>query len=438
MSRRTEKSQAAFESANKVLVGGVNSPVRAYCAVGGTPPVIAKAAGASITDLDDNTYLDYVGSFGPAILGHAPEQVVTAINKVARRGTSFGALCELETGLAGAIVAAMGSIEKVRFVTSGTEAVMTACRLARATTGRDKIIKCIGGYHGHSDGMLVSAGSGATTLGQPSSPGVPAGAAADTILVGYNDLPAAAGAFVDSPDKIAAILIEPVAGNMGVILPQEGYLQGLRDLCDANGALLIFDEVITGFRLAYGGAQEVFGVQADLTTLGKIIGGGLPIGAVGGRSELMNNLAPAGKVYQAGTLAGNPIAMAAGIAVLNVLRGDGVYDRLQEVADTLAAGLAEAAERAKLTGHVTLNHISSMLCCFFSAGPVSNYDQATASNTEAFAAYFHKMLDEGIYLPPSQFETMFVSTAHTTCDIERTIDAAAKGFLTAAKFMQNS
>ncbi len=438
MSRRTEKSQAAFDRANKVLVGGVNSPVRAYSAVGGSPPVIAKAAGASITDLDDNTYLDYVASFGPAILGHAPEQVVTAINKVARRGTSFGALCELETSLAGAIVAAMKTIEKVRFVNSGTEAVMTACRLARGVTDRDKIIKCIGGYHGHSDGMLVSAGSGATTLGVPSSPGVPAGATADTVLVDYNDLAGTAQAFVDSPEQIAAILIEPVAGNMGVILAQDGYLQGLRDLCDANGALLIFDEVITGFRLAYGGAQEVFGVEADLTTLGKIIGGGLPIGAIGGRSELMNNLAPAGKVYQAGTLAGNPIAMAAGIAVLNRLREDGVYDRLQETSDALAAGLADAAERAKLTEHVTINHISSLLCCFFRPGPVNNYDDATASNTEAFAAYFHKMLDEGIYLPPSQFETMFVSTAHTTSDIERTIEAAAKAFQSAAKFFQGS
>ncbi len=436
MSRRTEKSQAAFARASKVLVGGVNSPVRAFSAVGGTPPVIAKAAGASITDLDDNTYLDYVASFGPAILGHAPEQVVTAITKAARRGTSFGAPCELETALAGAIVAAMKSIEKVRFVTSGTEAVMTACRLARAVTGRDKIIKCIGGYHGHSDAMLVAAGSGATTLGVPSSPGVPAGAAGDTILVGYNDLGGAAQIFAQTPEKIAAILIEPVAGNMGVILPQDGYLQGLRDLCDANGALLIFDEVITGFRLAYGGAQELFPVEADLTTLGKIIGGGLPIGAVGGRSELMNNLAPAGKVYQAGTLAGNPIAMAAGIAVLNVLREEGVYDKLQKMTDYLATGLADAVDRAKLSEHVTINHISSMLCCFFSAGPVRNYDDATACNTEAFAAYFNKMLDEGIYLPPSQFETMFVSTTHTPSDIERTIEAGTKAFVIAAQSVQ--
>jgi len=438
MVRRTEKSQAAFERASKVLVGGVDSPLRAFAAVGGTPPVIAKAAGATITDVDDNTYVGYVGSYGPAILGHAPEQVVTAITKVARHGTSFGAPTEQESRLGEAIVAAVESVEKVRFVNSGTEAVMTAVRLARGATGRDKIIKCVGCYHGHSDAMLVSAGSGATTLGVPSSPGVPAGATADTILVGYNDLAAAGKAFADASGHVAAMLVEPVAGNMGVVPPAPGYLEGLRALCDEHGALLIFDEVMTGFRLSYGGAQERFGVRADLTTLGKIIGGGLPVGAVGGPAKIMEQLAPAGPIYQAGTLSGNPLAMAAGLATLQALREENVYSRLEARSARLAEGLACAAAKAKLSDAVAINRAGSMLCCFFRPAPVTNYEQATASNTEAFAAFFHKMLDEGVYLPPSQFEAIFVSTAHTDGDVDQTVTAAGKAFSAAAKLMRKA
>lgn len=433
--RRGEKSEAAFQRGKKVLVGGVNSPVRSFAAVGGTPPVITRAIGAYLTDLDENTYIDYVCSYGPLILGHAPEAVVTAVSKQALRGTSYGAPSEGETLLAEMIVAAIDSVEKVRFVSSGTEAAMTAVRLARGATGRAKIVKCIGGYHGHADALLVSAGSGATTLGVPSTPGVPAGAVADTILVPYNDLPAVEEAFAAAPEQIAALLLEPVAGNMGVVRPDDEYLQSLRRLCDQHGALLVLDEVMTGFRVAYGGAQELFGVRPDLTVLGKIIGGGMPVGAVAGPADLMDQLSPAGDIYQAGTLSGNPVAMAAGLATLQSLRQEGFYERLEDTSAALETGLRAAAEAAGLEGKACFNRVGSMICCFFAPPPVRDYAAATASNIKAFAAYFHEMLDGGVYLPPSQFEAIFVSAAHSQDDIAQTVKVAKGAFTAAAKLM---
>jgi len=438
MPRRIEKSQAAFERAAKVLAGGVNSPVRSYAAVGGTPLVIARAKGAHVTDIDGNTYVDYVGGYGPAILGHAPEQVVTAINKAARNGTSYGAPSELETRLAEAIVSAVASVEKVRFTNSGTEAVMTAVRLARGATGRAKLVKCIGCYHGHADALLVAAGSGATTLEAPSSAGVPQGAIADTILVPYNNLAAIGQVFEEFGEQIAAVLIEPVAGNMGVVAPEAGYLPSLRELCDNRGALLIFDEVMTGFRLAYGGAQQLYGVRPDITTLGKVIGGGLPVGAVGASAELMRHLAPEGPVYQAGTLSGNPVVMAAGLATLQTLREEGFYEQLEARSAELALGLEAAARQEGLTGKICINRVGSMLCCFFAPSPVDDYAAAAAANRRAFAAYFHAMLAGGVCIPPSQFEAMFVSAAHCDSDIEMTAKAAATAFASAAKLMKKA
>jgi glutamate-1-semialdehyde 2,1-aminomutase len=435
MPRRTEKSEAAFALASKVLVGGVNSPVRAFSAVGGTPPVIAKAKGSQITDIDDNTYVDYVCGYGPAILGHAAEPVVTAINKAVRHGTTYGAPTEVETKLGSAISAAIESIEQVRFVSSGTEAVMSAVRLARGVTGREKIVKCIGCYHGHADSFLVAAGSGAATLGTPSSPGVPAGAAAATLLVDYNDLAGVRNILEENPGQVAAILVEPIAGNMGVVPPGPGYLQGLRDLCDAHSTLLIFDEVITGFRVAYGGAQSLYGVKPDLTTLGKIIGGCMPVGAFGGRADIMQNLAPVGDVYQAGTLSGNPAAMSAGLATLTELREEGFYERLETISAEISAGLRAAAIEAGLGAKVCFNCVGAMMCCFFTPGPVTDFATASKSNLKAHAAYFHAMLDAGIYLAPSQFEAMLVSSAHTDADIELTIQAARTAFEAAGELM---
>jgi len=435
MPRRNEKSAAAFARACKVLVGGVNSPVRSFAAVGGVPPTIARAAGAHVTDVDDNTYVDYVGSYGPAILGHACEQVVTAINKQVRRGLTYGAPSRAETRLAEAIVAVLPAVEKVRFVSSGTEAAMTAVRLARGATGRDKIIKCAGCYHGHADAMLVAAGSGATTLGMPSSPGVPAASVGDTLTVEYNDAQAVGETLAAHEGQVAAVMLEPVAGNMGVIPPEPGYLQHLRDLCSRHGALLIFDEVMTGFRVARGGAQELYGVRPDLTVLGKVIGGGMPVGAVGGPADLMDQLAPTGKIYQAGTLSGNPVAMWAGLATLEALSADGFYELLEARSDALAAGLADAARGVGLEGRVCFNRVGSMLCCFFALSPVRNYTDALASNTKAFAAYFQGMLDAGVYLPPSQFEAIFVSAAHKQDDIEQTISAAHQAMPAAAALM---
>jgi len=435
MVRRTEKSQAAFERARKVLVGGVNSPVRAFTAVGGTPPVIVKAKGSTITDVDDNTYIDYVGSYGPAILGHASEEVVAAINKAAQRGTTFGAPTEAEVRLAEAIIAAMPSLEKVRFVSSGTEAAMSAVRLGRGATGRSKVIKCAGCYHGHADGMLVSAGSGAATLGVPSSPGVPDGTAADTITVPYNNLAAVQQAMRDNDGQVAAMIVEPVAANMGVVPPAEGYLLGLRNLCDTHGALLIFDEVITGFRVSPGGAQQLYGVRPDLTVLGKIIGGGLPVGAFGGPERLMKHLAPEGGVYQAGTLSGNPLAMAAGLATLQALLAEGFYESLEQLSATLADGLAAAARQAGLGGEVCINRVGSILSCFFTTPPVTNYQDVSNCDAKAYAAFFGSMLDAGVYLAPSPFEAMFVSSAHSEGDIAVTVEAATAAFAQASKLM---
>lgn len=432
MSRKTKLSQDAFERARKVLVGGVNSPVRAFAAVGGTPPVIAKARGAHITDVDGNTYVDYVASYGPAILGHAAPAVVTAIREAAARGMSYGAPTEAETLLAEEIIKAYPVMEKVRFTSSGTEAVMTAVRLARGATGRPKIIKCAGCYHGHADALLVSAGSGALTLGVPSSPGVPSGATADTILVPYNNLPAIAEAIAKFHGQIAAVLVEPVVGNMGVVKPADGYLAGLRELCTKNGVLLILDEVMTGFRLALGGAQELYGVRADITTLGKIIGGGMPVGAVGARADIMRHLAPEGPVYQAGTLSGNPVAMAAGMATLREIQQPNFYADLEQKSLAIEAGLLEAATDAGMRERIRINRVGSMMTVFFASTPVTDYATATASDTKAFATFFHAMLDGKIYLPPSQYEAFFVSAAHSEKDIAKTLRAGRLAFAAVA------
>jgi glutamate-1-semialdehyde 2,1-aminomutase len=432
--RSIANSEAAFDRAKKVMPGGVSSPVRAFHAVGGSPLFVKHAEGCTITDVDGNDYIDYVGSYGPMIVGHADERVVTALSKSIGKGTSYGAPTEAETNLASAIISALPSVEMIRFVNSGTEAAMSAIRLARAATGRDLIIKCIGCYHGHSDGLLVSAGSGALTLGTPSSPGVPKSIASSTVLVPYNDLTAAKDAFEKYAGKIACFVVEPVAGNMGLIPPSPGYLIGLRELCDRHGALLLFDEVMTGFRVAWGGAQVLYHIKPDLTCLGKVIGGGLPVGAYAGPKKLMELVSPAGPVYQAGTLSGNPLAMAGGIATLEILKEPGAYETLEERSAALAKGLAAAAEDRKVP--VAINRVGSMLCVFFireSGQTVTNYAQATACDTKRFAAFFHAMLGNGIYLPPSQFEAWFVSLAHTEEAINKTIDAADAAFKSVAE-----
>ncbi len=428
MIRRTERSEAAHQRAQRVLVGGVNSPVRAFAAVGGVPAMIARAKGSKITDIDGNTYVDYVASYGPAILGHAPESVVAAINKAVVAGSSYGAPTEAETLLAEAIVAAVPSMKKVRFVSSGTEAVMSAIRLARGVTGRRKIVKFVGCYHGHSDALLVSAGSGATTLGVPSSPGVPKGAVADTLLANYNSLKSVQALFESHPKSIAAVVVEPVAGNMGVVPPGKTFLSGLRALCDTYGALLIFDEVMTGFRVAYGGAQSLYGIRPDMTTLGKIIGGGMPVGAFGGSEAIMSQLAPVGPVYQAGTLSGNPAAMAAGLATLELLRAEGFYESLEAKSASLAGQLEAAARAAGLREKLFFTRVGSMLCTFFTPGPVKDYRSATRSKTAAFGAFFHEMLSGGVYMAPSQYEAMFVSAAHSDEDIALTAAVAHRAF----------
>jgi glutamate-1-semialdehyde 2,1-aminomutase len=435
MPDKPSKSRAAFERGMKVLVGGVNSPVRCFAAVGGIPPVIAKAKGSKIVDLDGRQYIDYVASYGPAILGHAAEPVVKAVCAAVRRGSSFGAPTEGEALLAEEIVAAVGSIQKVRFVSSGTEAAMSAIRLARGATGRNKIVKFIGCYHGHADSLLVSAGSGALTLGVPSSPGVPPGATADTLLAQYNDLDGVGKLMGAHGPDTAAVLVEPVAGNMGVVPPEAGFLQGLREVCDRYGTLLILDEVMTGFRVAHGGAQALYGVRPDLTVLGKIIGGGMPVGAFGGRQDLMRHLAPEGPVYQAGTLSGNPVAMAAGLATLRLLRAEGFYETLERSSAALAEGLHQAAAAAGVAEKVCFRRVASMLCCFFTPGPVRDFRSATTSNTKAFAAFFHAMLQAGVYLAPSQYEAMFVSAAHSEKDIALTCQAAHTAFAAAAECM---
>jgi len=459
-----QKSSKLFADAKKVIPGGVNSPVRAFKAVGSVPIFISKAKGAYLHDVDGNRYIDYCLSWGPMILGHAHREVLDRVRKVMVNGTSFGIPTPLETQLARMIVRAIGSVEKVRLVSSGTEAVMTAIRLARGCTGRDKIIKFIGCYHGHVDHMLVQAGSGATTLGSPSSPGVPKDFTKHTILLPYNDSEMVEKAFSKYRNQIAAVIVEPVAGNMGVVLPADGFLKTIRRSCTKNGSVLIFDEVITGFRIRYGSVQELFGVEADLTCLGKIIGGGFPIGACGGKKRLMDQLAPSGKIYQAGTLSGNPVCVAAGLATLELLRSKGTYAALDRTAKHLCDGIAGvlarrdmptgnegrgtkdegrrvAASKAKPLGMggslrgqalgdgsspVTINRIGSMFTVFFNPGPVSDYASALKSDVGMYARFHSAMLSAGIYLPPSQFEACFVSTRHTRKDIDQTITAAKK------------
>jgi glutamate-1-semialdehyde 2,1-aminomutase len=418
-----ERSEAAFASAQEYLAGGVNSPVRAFKAVGGSPVFINEASGARITDIDGNQYIDFVGSWGPMVAGHAHPEVVSMLQTLVARGTSFGTPTELETELGRRVVDMVPSIERVRFVNSGTEATMTAIRLARAVTERPKIIKFTGCYHGHSDSLLANAGSGVMTLGIPSSPGVTEGTVADTITVPYNNLTSVQEIFDEVGDQVAAIILEPIAGNMGVIPPAIGFLEGLREITSRHGALLIFDEVISGFRVAPGGAQEHFGVTPDLTCLGKIVGGGLPVGAFGGRQDLMDHLAPNGGVYQAGTLSGNPLAMGAGIATLEILSRPETYDTLEKLGAQMEKGLRTAASDAGVPLHI--NRIGSMMTGFFQEGPVTNFDTAAASNTDRYGAYHQAMLEHGIYLAPSQFEATFVSLAHTEADIAAAGDAAA-------------
>ncbi|HEX8325860.1 MAG TPA: glutamate-1-semialdehyde 2,1-aminomutase [Tepidisphaeraceae bacterium] len=423
--RPTAKSDAAFARASQLMPGGVSSPVRAFKGVGGTPLFIKEAHGCTITDIDGNHYVDYVGSYGPMIVGHTHDCVVAAIGKAADRGTSFGAPNEGEIRLAEMITGALPAVEMVRFVNSGTEAAMSAIRLARAATGRDLIVKCIGCYHGHTDGLLVNAGSGALTLGTPSSPGVPASTASGTISVPYNDLAAARAAFEKYPGQIACFAVEPVAGNMGLVLPADGYLQGLRDLCDQHGTLLLFDEVMSGFRVAWTGAQGIYGVRPDVVCLGKVIGGGLPVGAYGGRRAVMEMVSPSGPVYQAGTLSGNPLAMAAGIATLELMQEPNAYDRLNATTAKLADGLKALSRSTGVP--LAVNQIGGMVCPFFvrEAGQsVSNYAEATACDTARYATFFHAMLDGGVYLPPSQFEAWFPGLAHDDAAIEKTLAAA--------------
>jgi glutamate-1-semialdehyde 2,1-aminomutase len=422
------KSTQAFDTACRVLPGGVNSPVRAFRGVDTKPLFIDRAAGSKVYDIDGNEYIDYVGSWGPMILGHAHPKVVKAVQNAAKKGTSFGAPTFAETALAEKIIAAFNSIEKVRLLSSGTEGVMTAIRLARAYTNKDLIIKMAGCYHGHSDSLLVSAGSGLAEHGTASSTGVPESLAKLTVVIPYNDSDAAKAAFDKHKGKIAAILVEPVAANMGVVPPADGYLEALRRLCDQNNAVLIFDEVITGFRIAPGGAQELYGIKADITCLGKIIGGGLPIGAVGGRADIMDMLAPDGPVYQAGTLSGNPIATAAANVTLELLssRQASNYEYLESISDMLETGLADAAKQAGVS--VTINRVGSIMSCFFTETKVRNFADVQATNIKQFKKFFAEMLKQGIYLAPSAYEAMFVSLAHTKEDIGKTIEAAEHSF----------
>jgi glutamate-1-semialdehyde 2,1-aminomutase len=420
------QSEKLFAEALKYIPGGVNSPVRAFRAVGGRPFFAAKARGAHIWDVDGNKLIDYVGTWGPAILGHAHPKIISAVKTAADKGTSFGIPNPLEVKMAKLICDRIPSIQKVRMCNSGTEACMSAVRLARGFTNRDKIIKFDGCYHGHADSLLVKAGSGALTFGNPDSAGVPADFAKHTLVLPFNDVEAVKSAFAKNKNKIAAIIVEPVPGNAGLFLPGKNYLEFLRKITKANGALLIFDEVMTGFRLAKGGAQERFGISPDLTCLGKIIGGGLPVGAFGGRGEIMDCLAPLGPVYQAGTLSGNPIAMAAGIATLKALQKDDAYRELEKSGAQLEAGIKAAANRAKIP--IQFNRCGSMFCNYFTAKPVSNLLEAMKSDRARFAKFFHGMLDAGIYLAPSQFESGFISLAHSAADIERTIQTAAKVF----------
>ncbi len=418
------KSEQLFATALQYIPGGVNSPVRAFRAVGGNPFFVNRAQGARVWDVDGNEYIDYVGTWGPAILGHAHPKIIKAVQAAAEHGTSFGIPNPAEVSMARLICSLVPSVEKVRMCNSGTEATMSAIRLARGFTKRDKIIKFDGCYHGHADSLLVKAGSGALTFGNPDSAGVPAAFTEHTIVVPYNEPEAVREVFKANPGKIAGIIIEPVPGNAGLYLPKPGYLEFLREISAVNGALLIFDEVMTGFRLAKGGAQELYQIRPDLSCFGKVIGGGLPVGAFGGRSEIMDCLAPIGPVYQAGTLSGNPLAMAAGIAALEELVATDAYRKLEELGAVLEDGLRHSAKTAGVP--VQFNRCGSMFCAYFTAEPVHNLEAAMKSNRDRFKAYFHAMLEQGIYLAPSQFEAGFISTAHTSLDIEKTIEAAAK------------
>ncbi|HEV8143163.1 MAG TPA: glutamate-1-semialdehyde 2,1-aminomutase [Methylomirabilota bacterium] len=419
-----KRSGELMKAAERVMPGGVNSPVRAFRGVGGQPPFIARGDGARITDADGRTYIDFVGSWGPLILGHAPAAVVEAITETARRGTSYGAPTELEVRMAETIAAAYPSMEMVRLVSSGTEAAMSAIRLARGATGREHLVKFDGGYHGHADSLLVKAGSGGATFSIPDSRGVPAALAALTVTLEFNDVAGVRDLFRRRGGEIAAVIVEPVAGNMGVVPPAPGFLESLREVTAEHGALLIFDEVITGFRIAYGGAQERYGVQPDLTCLGKIIGGGLPVGAYGGRREVMANVAPLGGVYQAGTLSGNPLAVAAGLATLAALRTSGVYERLEHLGARLEFGMREAARKAGVA--LAVNRVGSMMTGFFCDGPVADYTSARRADTKRYAAFFQGMLERGVYLAPSQFEAAFVSLAHSDADLEHAARAATE------------
>jgi glutamate-1-semialdehyde 2,1-aminomutase len=415
-----------FARAVELMPGGVNSPVRAFRGVGGTPRFIATAQGATMTDVDGRTYIDYVGSWGPMILGHADPELLDALHAALGRGTSYGAPTELEIEMAEEIVDAVPSVEMVRMVNSGTEATMSALRLARGFTGRDRIVKFEGCYHGHGDSLLVKAGSGVATLGLPDSPGVPAPVAQNTLTVPFNDAPALEEVFAEHGATIAACIVEPVVGNMGCVPPRDGYLTALREVTARHGALLIFDEVMTGFRLARGGAQQLYGVTPDLTTLGKIIGGGLPVGAYGGRRDIMSQVAPAGPVYQAGTLSGNPLAMTAGLAVLRRLRDRTLYDGLERAGQRLCDGLAEAAREAGV--ETFTNRVGSMFTTFFTDAPVHDWATASRADRARYGKFFHAMLEEGVYLAPSQFEAAFLGTAHTDEHLDRTIEAARKAF----------
>ena len=419
-----EKSRILYDRALNVIPGGVNSPVRACKAVGTTPIFIDRAEGCMIFDADGNGFIDYIGSWGPFILGHRHPAVIEAIQSVLDKGTSFGAPTDLEIQLAEMLIDAVPSVEMVRMVNSGTEATMSAIRLARGFTGRDTIVKFDGCYHGHADTLLVEAGSGVATLSIPGSPGVPKSFVAHTLSLPYNDIERVSKIMKTQGEKIACIIVEPVAGNMGLVTPANGFLQGLRALADKYGCLLIFDEVMTGFRVAYGGAQAVYGISPDLTCLGKIIGGGLPVGAYGGRRDIMEQIAPQGPIYQAGTLSGNPLAMAAGIATLMQLKIPGFYESLDEKVERLSAGLKSASEKAGI--HVQLNRAGSMLGLFFTGTDVVNFEDAKASDLNMFSAYYKGMLQEGIYLAPSQFEALFVSAAHDQEHIDKTIRAAGR------------
>ena len=424
------KSEALFAEAQRLMPGGVNSPVRSFRAVTGTPPFIASGGGSRVTDVDGNEYIDYLGSWGPLVLGHAHPSVVTVLERAARGGTSFGTPVEKEVELARLITGALPSIESLRLVNSGTEACMSAIRLARAFTGRDKIIKFAGNYHGHADGLLVRAGSGGLTHGIPTSAGVPESYASETLVADFNDLDSVEALFNNYPAAIAGVIVEPVAGNMGVVPPAPGFLEGLRRVTAHDGAMLIFDEVITGFRVGSGGAQGLYGVMPDITTLGKIIGGGLPVGCYGGRREIMERVAPLGDMYQAGTLSGNPLAVSAGVATLTELRKPGVYEQIDRMAARLTDGIGAAFRDAEIPG--TINRVGSMFTGFFNPGPVESLAQVEQSDAATYGRYFHALLERGVYTAPSQFEAGFVSTAHTEADIDATIEKVREALATLA------